>query len=150
MTEPTTEPTTEPEDRCPICLEVITNKNIIILKCGHKYDISCYTSFIVHSVKNLVNNIVIDDYKIKCPICRRNDDSMYRPILEEISKAIEDKMDMNMVIEDIEHILYKDFFPHLLTLCDSEYLNKEMLKIVIKRIVKGCKKEIKCYMGDIR
>lgn len=43
-------------DKCPICLETLQNKNLTITKCGHKF---CHTCLDEHSCKDSA-----------CPICR--------------------------------------------------------------------------------
>ena len=44
------------QDKCPICMEDLQNKNLTITKCGHKF---CHTCLDLHSCSNN-----------KCPICR--------------------------------------------------------------------------------
>ena len=46
----------EKEDKCPICMEDLQNKNLTITKCGHKF---CHTCIDIHSCSDS-----------KCPVCR--------------------------------------------------------------------------------
>ncbi|XP_036330668.1 E3 ubiquitin-protein ligase RNF167-like [Rhagoletis pomonella] len=48
---------TTPEERCPICLDEMTNRGMRYLPCGHAMHEKCYQE----SQRNVVRN---------CPVCR--------------------------------------------------------------------------------
>ena len=86
---------------CPICLEDLEKKNIIILECAHHYHIKCYTEFILHSVKVLVDEY--DDItSVKCPLCRKVDTSMFIPVFTEMLDNVDAIVGFNMFRDDIE------------------------------------------------
>ena len=49
-------------DDCPICLEVFTDKNLVILECGHKIHLQCYHQFLFTSTGYTNTK--------KCMLCR--------------------------------------------------------------------------------
>ncbi len=57
-------------DNCPICLEKVQEVGVVVLKCGHKVCIDCYTPFINSPVGK------------KCPICRALLNIITRPELQ--------------------------------------------------------------------
>ena len=49
------------ENECPICYEILTNKNVCVLECYHKFHLSCVLN--LYKTDNSYNN--------KCPLCRK-------------------------------------------------------------------------------
>ena len=60
---------------CPICLEILKEKNLSITECGHKFHTKCLMQ--------------IEGYK--CPLCRMN-------IVDEIKMITFDDVDINKII----------------------------------------------------
>lgn len=71
------------DDKCPICLEKMADKNVTITKCGHKF---CHTCLDSHSCTDS-----------KCPLCRKDMETKTKvktlchcDIQESVTKAIYD------------------------------------------------------------
>lgn len=81
------------DDKCPICLEKIGDKNITITKCGHKF---CHTCLDSHSC--------IDS---KCPLCRKD---------MKTKTKIKTLCDCD-IRESVSNAMYNSTDPHLTNLC---------------------------------
>lgn len=135
--------------RCPICLENLSNVNIIILNCGHRYHIDCYTSFIIHEVKKSVEDET--DIDIKCAMCRSNDGNMFIPIFTEFKNVIENEFIYKDFVEDIHLKLFRQFFPHINTILKTSYkFNKENLAEILENIIKNNKRSIRKMIRDLK
>lgn len=62
---------------CPICLEPLTHRTVVILDCGHCVCLGCIKEMLhIHHLKGTLQNLVsyaayhLHTY-IKCPLCRR-------------------------------------------------------------------------------
>jgi len=53
----------EETDSCPICLDNITDKNTVILRCGHKLHLTCYNQLIF-------SDNIHGGHCLLCPLCR--------------------------------------------------------------------------------
>lgn len=54
-------------ENCPVCLDIISDKNNIITNCGHKYCLTCIISLSIHKDRNTAQNNLL-----KCPMCVQN------------------------------------------------------------------------------
>ena len=81
------------EDKCPICMEDLQNKNLTITKCGHKF---CHTCIDIHSCSDS-----------KCPVCRTD---------MKTKKQIKTLCDCD-IRESVSNAMYNATDPHLTNLC---------------------------------
>ena len=85
--------TIDVNDKCPICMENLENKNLTITKCGHKF---CHTCLDTHSCKDN-----------KCPVCRTD---------METKMKIKTLCDCD-IRESVSTAMYNASDPHLTNLC---------------------------------
>ena len=136
-------------EKCAICLENITEKNIVILECGHKFDICCYTKYVIHKVKDIVN--LARDDEIKCPMCRKVDVSMLIPLLQTFQDNMDSEVRYSFLITDVEDLLIKQVFPHLASILHGGHrFTKDSLITTLQRTLKSSRKDLKDLIRDHR
>ena len=133
---------------CPICLDEFKNdRNMIILECGHKYDINCYTQYVIHKTKDILKSM--EEELIQCPYCRSKDVSMLFPMITILRDNVEKEMCYTMMLEDLEDIMIKQYNPTLLAILDGERrFNKRNLVNSIRMTIKNNNKLIKDIFKD--
>ncbi len=134
---------------CPICLEELENKNIVVLDCEHNFHINCYTNYVIHKVQDMVNEI--EPNEIKCPMCRNIDANMLIPMLQTIQGSVEKEMNCNMFVDDMEDIIVKRLYPLMFSVLDgSRRFTKSNLTLTLRKVIKDNEKVVKEIFKDYR
>ena len=139
------------QDKCAICLEVVGDKNIVILECKHKYHINCYTRFAVHKITNR-DGLEFDEVEdmIKCPMCRKEDFSMYLPILDTMRDGIDAQITLSIFIEEIDDRIVREFLPHITSIINNKRFSKRSMINVMRKVIRGEEKELKMLLKDMK
>lgn len=138
---------TEEKDKCPICLDELEDKNIVVLNCKHIFCINCYTQYVIHKVKDILHNFAEEN--VQCPMCRESDTNMIVPIIETVKDSIEIEEVCKISMEDVEDLFVKQFYPHIYSLIDgNRRFTKRNFVFTLKRILKDNEKALKYIIRD--
>ena len=136
-------------DKCAICLEDLTEKNIVILDCGHKFDINCYLKYAIHKAKDIINSL--EEEEIKCPMCRKIDANMIVPLITELQENIDDTMVCKLAIGDFEDLVVKQLYPNIMALLDgASRFSKRNLVATIRSAMKTNNVKVREILRDVR
>ena len=134
---------------CSICLEDLEpRKNLIILGCSHHFHINCYTSYILHNVKDIYIEEIVS---IKCPMCRAYELDMYPLIMNKFADIMDKEICNIMFVDEIEDIIIKEFLPQLQSILHNNYrFSKRNIVNVLKKVIKDNSKTLKALIKDMR
>lgn len=83
-------------DKCPICLETLQDKNLTITKCGHKF---CHTCLDEHSYKDSACPICRTDMETKTKINSLCDCDINHSVKRALNESIPHLNNLNLRIE---------------------------------------------------